>query len=484
MPYRTARNKVNKMKKKAKVNYFNSKFTEYSSNSKKTWTLINSIISKKSKSLAESFIIDNCLVVDKNIIANKFNSHFANAGLQLAETLPETQLNFRNFLPERIINSMFLTPVTSDELTKLVHSLSNTSAGYDDVPISLLKHVINLICNILVDIFNKSFTSGIFPDSLKIAKLTPVHKKDNKQLIENYRPIAVLSSFSKLLEKLMCNRLNNFLKQNAVISESQFGFRESRGTPSAILKLNEHVLKNFDSKKITAAVFLDLSKAFETINHKILLHKLEHFGIRGNVLQWFSSYLKNRSQFVNFNGVKSDSAILNISVPQGSVLGPSLFNLYINDLTRSSNRLNYILFADDSTVYFSADNMKVITDTLNQELDRVYEWTVANKLTINFKKTNYIVFNRNRTLDLVNHDPIRISNKTIEEAQKTTFLGVIVQKDLKWNSHIQFISAKINKKCGILYLIRDLMPKNILIDLYYSIVYPHILYCNIIWGNT
>ena len=125
----------------------------------------------------------------------------------------------------------------------------------------------------MVDIFNKSFSSGIFPDSLKIAKLTPVHKKDNKQLIENYRPIAVLSSFSKLLEKLMCNRLNNFLKQNAVISESQFGFRESRGTPSAILKLNEHVLKNFDSKKITAAVFLDLSKAFETINHKILQHR-------------------------------------------------------------------------------------------------------------------------------------------------------------------------------------------------------------------
>ena len=231
-------------------------------------------------------------------------------------------------------------------------------------------------------------------------------------------------------------------------------------------------------------MFLDYSVAFETINHDILISKLEHFGIRGNALSWFSSYLKDRKQFVQYNDTKSNSRILNISVPQGSVLGPCLFNLYINDFTRCSKKLNCILSADDSTLYLSGENFWDVISCLNVELNSVYEWTISNKLTLNLKKTNYMIFNRNRNLDTSLHEAIKINNETINQVKDATFLGLIIQSNLKWNSHIQFVANKVNKKCGILYLIRDLVPKNILIGLYYSLVYSHILYCNVIWGNS
>ena len=281
----------------------------------------------------------------------------------------------------------------------------------------------------------------------------------------------------------MYNRLNNHLIENDILFENQFGFTRQKSTTSAIIKLNDHVLKEFDNTNYTLAIFLDFQKAFDTVNHTILLKKLENYGVRDVALQWFSSYLSNRKQFTSFYNEHSKKATSTYSVPQGSILGPLLFNLYINDLKNSLNNSKLILFADDSCLYSSGGNIADLIEIANAELENINYWVKANRLTLNITKSHYMIFKRRKKLQ-ENLPQVTINNSNLTLVDNTKFLGLKLQSNLKWDQHIYEISRKINKYSSLIYLTRHLLNSQSLISIYQSLVYPLLVYCNVIWGNS
>ena len=333
----------------------------------------------------------------------------------------------------------------------------------------------------LTYIINLSISQGHFPDELKLAKVIPIYKSGEKQMIENYRPISVLSFFSKNLEKIVANYVLNFLDQHAILYDHQFGFRRGHSTSHAIISLVEKVSRSLDTGKIVVGVFLDLKKAFDTVDHKILLDKLYAHGLRNNIYEWFRSYLANRSQYVMYNNSKSETKHITHGVPQGSILGPLLFILYINDFSRASDLFFSILFADDISVFIEGQSYTGVIETMNKELKKIVNWLNSNKLTLNIKKTHYMIFHRSRIKKKLK---ITLHNQTIFETNSLKFLGVIIDNNLKWHAHIGYIKNKISKSIGIIYKARKYTNKKTLITLYYSFIFPYLIYCNEIWGNA
>lgn len=328
-----------------------------------------------------------------------------------------------------------------------------------------------------------SFNNGVVPDKLKLAKVIPLYKKDKADNIENYRPIALLSIFDKLLEKLMFKRLYYFLTNFDILIPEQFGFRQNYSTSMSVIHFSDYIFKQMEIGKLCCGIFMDLSKAFDTIDHRILLKKLSVYGIRGLPLQWFHNYLSERKQYVMVDGVESTNLNVNIGVPQGSVLGPLLFLIYVNDIIKSSQLLKFSLFADDTVVIYSHNNIDTLMSVMNNELQLLNTWFKCNKLYLNFSKTKCIFFHsRNKKLNFANI--IKIEDTCIERTSEINFLGVKIHETLDWKYHINNIITKLSRSIGVLSKLKKYVPLNILKYIYNAIILPHLNYCNEIWGNS
>ena len=273
----------------------------------------------------------------------------------------------------------------------------------------------------------------------------------------------------------------SFLDRYEIISNTQFGFRKNMGTETALLNYIEFLKSELTNYKYIISVFLDLSKAFDVIDHKILKIKLEYYGFRGKFLEFLMSFIKDRKYFVHINGINSDTKSVNIGVPQGSTLGPLLFLIYINDMIYCSNLFFLTQFADDSTATYSSTSLEHAIAIVEIEMKKILEWLAANKLIINLNKTHLMLFtNRARPQSL----SISIDGQTINEVTETKFLGVMLDNKLNWNAHIKYISKKISKSTSLLKMLKFTFPSRVLKSLYHSLVYPYYSYCNIIWGGA
>ena len=484
--YKTYRNKFNKIKKAAKKHYYNKEFNEHKGNLRYSWKLIKEVINKNKvkMELSDHFKVNETMTSDPVEISNKFNEYFINVGPKLAERIQNNNVNFTTFLGERSVNSIFLDAVTEKEVEIEISNLSgNKSCGHDEIPPKLVKEISKQIVKPLTHIYNQSLLTGVIPNELKIALVTPVFKANSKEEFSNYRPISVLPCFSKILEKIMYKRVMKYLDMHSMLFQSQYGFRKKHSTNLATIELVTKILQAIDNSEYTIGVFLDLAKAFDTVNHEILLKKLEHYGIRGIALEWFKNYLTNRKQIIKYKSEKSESLTIKCGVPQGSVLGPLLFLIYMNDISRSSEILSIILFADDTNLFFSHKNLFTLKETMNRELSKIASWLSANKLSLNIKKTHFIIF-KSRGKKSNQHVSIIINNQEIEQVKCTKFLGLYIDDEFTWKYHIDQVASKISKMTGILAKARHYLSLKTLQTIYDTMVYPYLTYCNIVWAST
>jgi len=343
---------------------------------------------------------------------------------------------------------------------------------------------VDLIAIPLADIINCSFNTGTFPEALKIAKVIPIYKKGERDNLTNYRPISILPYFSKLFEKIMYARLYDFTIKTNLLFPSQHGFQSGHSPYMSLLSMQDEISNAIERNEYSLGIFFDLAKAFDTVNHNILLSKLNNYGIRGLQLSWFSSYLDRRQQCVESNGKRSTLKIVQHGVPQGSNLGPLLFLLYINDLPSVSSQLFFILFADDTNIFYSHKCLDTLFQIVNDELAHIADWFSANKLSLNLDKTNYILFKSHRKTIPPGQYELNINGTTISEVSSAKFLGVYVDCHLTWEKHIASIASKISRNIGVMARTAYILPRSIRIKLYYSLIYPYISYCNIIWSST
>ena len=482
--YKRFRNRLTQVIRVAKKNHYANRFSATKNNIKSTWREINNILGKKKKDdFPDNFLNGQQSISNPSDIADTFNLYFSSIGSSLASKIPSTDVHFTDYLHDRNTSSLFLTPTNSFEISQVVQDLNNASCGFDGIHSTVVKSCIPFISHLLAHIFNLSFLTGFVPSNLKIAKVTPVFKTGDRRDFSNYRPISVLPCFSKILEKLIYKRLFNFLSNFHILYDQQFGFRSKHSTDMALIQLVDNLSNSLSEKLHSVGVFIDLSKAFDTIDHTILLSKLEHYGVRGIAHQWFANYLSNRKQYTTVKNCDCSPLTVHYGVPQGSILGPLLFLLYVNDLHCCSTLLSFILFADDTTILLSHPNLASLINILNFELIKVSSWFQVNKLSLNSTKTKYMVFSRSMNLHNP-HEPVMINDTAISKVHFTKFLGVIIDDKLSWCHHIASVSNVISRNSGVLSKLRSFLPCSTLFTLYNTLILPYLNYCNIVWART
>ena len=330
-------------------------------------------------------------VTDPLLIANIFNDYFSSIAKKTKANIKFLNKSLQDFLHHLNEESLFITPTDAHEVNLIISSVnSDKSTGPNNLSTKILKLLKNEISTHLADTFSPSFSLGVFPSILKIVKVIPVLKKESKLFCSNYRPISLLSNINKIIEKIMYNRIYKLLDKNNIYS-LQFGFRQHYSTSYALLNLTEVIVKALDDGNFACGIFVELHKAFDTVDHSILLSKLCHYGIRGLTNKWFESYLANRKQFVSISDFASSTSSIASGVPQGSVLGPLLFLLYINDLHVAIKHCKVNHFADDTNLLIISKSLKRLNKLLNSDLKNLTNWLNTNKISLNVSKTELII---------------------------------------------------------------------------------------------
>ena len=428
-------------------------------------------------------MIDKCLKTNPEDISEGFNAYFSSIAEKLLPKHTAGTKHFSEYLSNRVNQNFIFESADPVEVINIIDSLDNNKGtGPYSIPSNMLKALKVNLSHPLTTIINMSFATGIYPDQLKIAKVIPIFKKGDKLLVSNYRPISLLSNINKIFEKLVYSRLYSFLEMHNCIYELQFGFRAKHSTQHALASLTEMVKQALDEGNFACGIFVDFAKAFDTVDHSILLKKLEHYGVRGLANNWFKSYLTNRKQYVSINGVDSTLRDMKYGVPQGSVLGPLLFLIYINDLNFAVKYSITHHFADDTNFLYVSKSLKKIQKYMNLDLRSVCNWLKANKISLNASKTEMLVFRdprRKIDFDL----KIKIDGKKITPSKFVKYLGIYLDNFLSWQKQEQDMRSRLSRAAGMLCKIRHYVDFDTLKMVYYGIFASILNYGSLIWGQ-
>jgi hypothetical protein len=505
--YRDYRNLYNKLIRTSKKISIGESIQNNAKNPKKTWDILKEVTSGQSKQeQIDKIMVNDELVTDPDQIANEFNKFFSNVGVTISQTVEQTEKDPISYLNYRINTELNFGTFSQADFINIVDGFSpKDSSDYYGISNKLLKFVKYEIATPLSHIFNLSFNTGKFPTKLKISRTVPIFKAGDRTSCDNYRPISLLCSLSKVLEKAAALRLVGHLRDNQLLNQNQFGFQEKTSTVHHLAKLTNFVTKEINNKNYVVGIFLDLKKAFDVVPHSILLKKLEKMGIVGLALRWFTSYLEGRNQCVDIAGNLSSLKEIVISVLQGSILGPILFLCYINDLPDCTDLLA-LLFADDTAGLTAGPDLKTVLKKANVELKKIATWFRANKMAVNVSKTKFIVFKPKGMKAEINEEdwvyydnnepgmPIDVNKKfklervslsnAIPSDRQYKLLGVFLDEHLSFDFHVNSVCNKIAKSNYIISKAKNLLPLSSLKTLYYALVHPHLLYCLPIYACT
>jgi hypothetical protein len=493
------RNVLKKTITKAKGTYYQDRMYKAKGDSRKQWQILNEITGskKQSRKYPDKITVNGASISlndEPKKYTNEFNTFFSNIGRNLANNIKQNYKPQCKYMPKSVNNSFFIAPVTEDEIAALINSLElGKSCGPDGISSRVVKATKLVIGPILVHLFNLSFTTGIFPQILKDTVVVPIFKKGCVNDPNNYRPIALLSVFSKLLEKAMKNRLVTYFEKNALFHCNQYGFREKCSTEDAVQNLLAKVCAALDSNNTALAVFLDLTKAFDTVDHNRLLRKLDLYGVRGLAGDWFTNYLSNRHQITRINGHVSDSALVVTGVPQGSVLGPVLFLIYINDIYNLNTHSSISSFADDTALLNTNKNKEQAYRNVEADLSLIGDWFVENLLTLNATKSNHIDFSLKKDTEPLSSNLVMHSCSflnplchcpQISKTEHVKYLGVTLDYRLDWRNQVDLIVHKLRAMICKMYYLRKIISLSTLKIFYFAMCHSHLQYSVLCWGGT
>ena len=478
--------------RRTKCSFYRDMCYAYRANSKKLWGLINEIAGKTNDktSLIEYIKIDGIRTYNATKICNAFGNYFSTVGRTFANKIPKPQKSIVEYLKKLQSNSesLFFQPTNEHELEKIVRNLpSKASCGHDNISNILLKDMIHHLSPVLTDIFNRSLSTGEFPTIMKLAEVIPLYKNKERYYESNYRPISLLSTISKILEKLVYSQVYEFLDRTGQLYENQYGFRAKHSCEHAIGQALGSIIKGLENNFYSACVLLDLSKAFDTIEHDILLKKLEIYGIRGIPLTWFRSYLSDRTLRVKCSTVSKSSKTIGkeypvqYGTPQGSCLGPLIFLIFVNDLHLQLHDSEGIQFADDTTLVFVHRNLNYLQFCIQEELRTLQDWFNSNKLTLNIGKSSYLLFHNKKLKP--SSVCIELNGIEIPKVHYAKLLGTWLDDQLNWTPHVNKLLSKL--KCGIGMLRRSNKFLSVKAKrmLYFGQIHSNLIYCLCIWGS-
>ena len=481
--YNKYRNILTNVLRSAKRTYYQGEFDKHKGNSKETWKTLQTLIKSKRKTDDVPAQITGEYgnkITDDIEIAEQFNSFFTEIGEKLCESIQPSSFDPLKLVPN-IDDEMSLEPTNEIELASIIKGLNNVGAGVDNINSKLFKLSYQAIMKHILRLFNLCLKYGIFPSSFKIAIIKPIFKSGDRQTTNNYRPISILPFMSKILEKLIHCRLVRHLDKNNIIHENQFGFQKNKSTYMPLLLLQDKITRALEDGEIAMGLYLDIKKAFDTVNISILLQKLNKYGIRHNSYNILSSYLSERTQSVKIRNAYSSYRHITMGVPQGSILGPILFIIYINDLPNLSSNITCLSYADDTAILFRGDDIAHLQLKVNTLMMQINSWFNANFLSLNVSKT-YTQHYTTRSLDF--NLEVKINNILVKENDNIRYLGVLIDKSLKFTKHIDHISNIVGRNIGIISRIRFCIDKRTTHLLYNSLILPYLNYCCMIWGSN
>lgn len=491
------RNYCDKLLKKAKTEYEKKEIKDASNNTKQLWTAINKISNRTKNNDTPRELLYISTTPKQSV--NDVNSFFANIGRNLAEKTGNRPMLPINDDPGSGSQSMVLMLTDEAEVTQLILSLRDDCAmGWDRISSTFLKRHLASLVPPITYLCNLAISTGKFPKVFKKSIIHPIFKGGDRNRVNNYRPIAVLPAISKILERILNKRLVDYLEKYNLLSPSQYGFRAGKSTSDAVHDLTNHIVTNLDGGKKVLGIFLDLAKAFDTVSVPILIRKMERLGIRGTQLGLFEDYLSERTQSVKVGGSVSDECQVNYGVPQGSVLGPTLFLIYINELgVLTLPKGKVITFADDTALLFTADTWSEVFMCAQSGFNIVTNWLRDNVLTLNAEKTKYVTFSLKRQTPPPTMAPNTILAHTCPFPHSTTctcvqisradcikYLGVIVDSTLRFQEHIHTLKNRLRKLIYVFKTLRNVTDDKIKKMVYYALAQSLITYCITSWGGA
>lgn len=473
------RNRLNTELRRAKTAYYQHLFLDITNKQPEAaWKVINNVLGRHKKHITPDKIVHNNHVLVGEELADHFNKVFVNTAVEYSR-LPSIKP-----LIDSPTESFALHLVTENEIYTTFMNLKNSKAlDIDNLQIKPIKYVLQYIAPVLVHIFNLAIDKGVFPTAMKRSRVSVIYKSGDKNDARNYRPISVVPVFSKGLEKILSFRLTNFFDKHDLFSDAQFGFRKGRSTESALLSIKEIVVQNIDRKLFTLGLFIDYSKAFDSLDHNILTFKLSHYGVRGKPLELLHSYLNNRMQCVHLGKHQSYPLPISAGVPQGSILGPLLFNIYVNDIVNIDGGAKCIMYADDTTILLSGNDINDLILQCNYILDKLVFWSQSNRLKINPTKTKAVLFrSKNKLINI--EQKLCCDGQAIEIVDEVKILGVTFTSQLTWDSHIDNLCKKLSAITGALSRCRNFLPIKTKLQIYYALFASYTSYCNLVWLTT
>ena len=481
------RNVLKKTITHAKRLHFKRLFDQFKYDIKKTWKIISDSLNKTShNTIPDTMIINGLDCTDKKQIADSFNAFFVSVGEQNNANIERhRESHYRDYLTDQVEAQFTFRSISNSDTVRMIKNVKlSNSKGHDGISSDLLKLLGNAISKSITLIINQSLRTGIFPDHLKIAKVFPIFKKDSKKLIKNYRPISVLPVIFKIFEMAIHEQLSDYFTTNSLFCKQQYGFMKNASTELAALELIDRLLNQLSARKIPTNLYLDLSKAFDSISNDILLDKLRYYGVTDGSIQLLKSYLSNRKQYVQIDGLISSMQYIKTGIPQGSIVGLLLFSIYINDIVKCTEKFNCILYADDTTLNSTIDcfgkEIHVTEQNISAELQRISKWLELNRLQLNTEKPKFMLFHMPQKN--IPNLKLTISGSIIERVTLFKFLGLNIDSNLNWKAHLSAVSTKVSRVIGLLHKLKYVFPSYILRMIYNSLILPHFNYSLLAWG--